>query len=133
MRPMTGPLALYQASASAMQMTVFFGFILFFAGGAVICRDLLPDQSGSGSGRRISGAGRNRNCRRDTPFFSFFSDPVGNSWNAQCRRRQPGGSKDQDSARQARQMTEQMKSSVNVWLLLQAVVLSLLAFVLVRP
>ena len=41
--------------------------------------------------------------------------------------------RDQDSARQARQMTEQMKSSVNVWLLLQAVVLSLLAFVLVRP
>lgn len=30
-------------------------------------------------------------------------------------------------------MTEQMKSSVNDWLLLQAVVLSLLAFVLVRP
>lgn len=88
-----GTLALYQVSASAMQMTVFFGFILFLLAGAVICRDLLSDQSGSGSGRRISGAGRDRNCRRDTPLFQLFSDPVGNPWNAQCRRRQSGGSK----------------------------------------
>ncbi len=68
-------------------------------------------------------------CRRDTLLFQLFSDPVGNPWNAQCRRRQSGGSKGSGQCPSARQMTEQMKSSVNVCLLLQAGVLSLLAFV----
>ena len=128
-----GTLALYQASASAMQMTVFFGFILFLLTGllsAGICYRTNPAVVLAGEFPVLAGIG----IAGGTPsFFSFFLILLGTLGMLSAAAVSRADQRDQDSARQARQMTEQMKSSVNVWLLLQAVVLSLLAFVLVRP
>ena len=128
-----GTLALYQASASAMQMTVFFGFILFLLAGllsAGICYRTNPAVVLAGEFPVLAGIG----IAGGTPsFFSFFMILLGTLGMLSAAAVSRADQRDQDSARQARQMTEQMKSSVNVWLLLQAVVLSLLAFVLVRP
>ena len=128
-----GTLALYQASASAMQMTVFFGFILFLLAGllsAGICYRTNPAVVLAGEFPVLAGIG----IAGGTPsFFSFFLILLGTLGMLSAAAVSRADQRDQDSARQARQMTEQMKSSVNVWLLLQAVVLSLLAFVLVRP
>ena len=88
-----GTLALYQASASAMQMTVFFGFILFLLAGllsAGICYRTNPAVVLAGEFPVLAGIG----IAGGTPsFFQLFSNPVGKSWNAQCRRCQSGGSK----------------------------------------
>ena len=128
-----GTLALYQASASAMQMTVFFGFILFLLTGLLssgICYRTNPAVVLAGEFPVLTGIG----IAGGTPsFFSFFLILLGTLGMLSAAAVSRADQRDQDSARQARQMTEQMKSSVNVWLLLQAVVLSLLAFVLVRP
>ena len=128
-----GTLALYQASASAMQMTVFFWFILFLLAGllsAGICYRTNPAVVLAGEFPVLAGIG----IAGGTPsFFSFFLILLGTLGMLSAAAVSRADQRDQDSARQARQMTEQMKSSVNVWLLLQAVVLSLLAFVLVRP
>ena len=128
-----GTLALYQASASAMQMTVFFGFILFLLAGllsAGICYRTNPAVVLAGEFPVLAGIG----IAGGTPsFFSFFLILLGTLGMLSAAAVSRADQRDQDGARQARQMTEQMKSSVNVCLLLQAVVLSLLAFVLVRP
>lgn len=67
-----GTLALYQASASAMQMTVFFGFILFLLAGllsAGICYRTNPAVVLAGEFPVLAGIG----IAGGTPsFFSFF-------------------------------------------------------------
>ncbi|MFR6589789.1 MAG: hypothetical protein ACLURV_06160 [Gallintestinimicrobium sp.] len=75
-----------------MQMTVFFGFILFLLAGllsAGICYRTNPAVVLAGEFR----CWQESELPEGHPPFSAFPDPVGNSWNAQCRRRQSGGSK----------------------------------------
>ena len=130
MGPMTVPFS-YQVSASTRWQ--YFQVYLFCTVGAVICRicyQTNPAVVLAGEFPVLAGIG----IAGGTPsFFSFFLILLGTLGMLSAAAVSRADQRDQDSARQARQMTEQMKSSVNVWLLLQAVVLSLLAFVLVRP
>ena len=112
-----GTLALYQASASAMQMTVFFGFILFLLAGllsAGICYRTNPAVVLAGefpvlAGIRFSGG--------IPSFFSYFLILLGTLRMLSAAAVSRAVQRDQHRARQARQMTEQMNSTGNVRLL----------------
>lgn len=93
-----------------MQMTVFFGFILFLLAGllsAGICYRTNPAVVLAGEFPVLAGIG----IAGGTPsFFSFFLILLGTLGMLSAAAVSRADQRDQDSVRQARQMTEQMKA-----------------------
>lgn len=128
-----GSIALYQASASSVQITVFFGFAAFLLTGllsAGICYRTNPAMILAVEFPVLAGIGLAGGTPSGISFFAILCGTLGMLSAAAVSR---ADQSDRDSVQEAKQMTEQMKSSVSAWLFLQAAAISLLSFVLVRP
>ena len=127
-----GTLALYQASASAMQMTVFSGLSCFLLAGllsAGICYRTNPAVILAGEFPVLAGIG----IAGGTPSFSAFLILLGTLGMLSAAAVSPGGSKGSGECPSSKADDRADEKQCQCLAAFAGCVLSLLAFVLVRP